>query len=120
MANLTYELIGKRLKAARKTMGLKQEQVANFLGVPREYISYYENGTRPIDTISLNKLADLYGYSLSYFLKVDHHQGPFNVFLALRADGLDEDDLKTIAWAKRFVMDFNSIKQLLEDSNAST
>jgi len=91
MANLTYELIGKRLKAARKTMGLKQEQVANFLGVPREYISYYENGTRPIDTISLNKLADLYGYSLSY-----------------------------LAWAKRFVMDFNSIKQLLEDSNAST
>ncbi|AVX31764.1 helix-turn-helix domain-containing protein [Carboxydocella sp. JDF658] len=115
MSDLTYELIGQRLKTARELSGLTQSQVANYLGIRRENISYYENGTRPIDTITLSKLADLYGYSLSYFLKSEKEEDISSLSVAFRTEELSNEDLKVLAWAKRFARNLSSIKQLLEE-----
>ena len=60
--------IGGRLKAVRVSLGFTQEQVAKYLGTKREIISYIETGTRSINTVTLQKLADLYGYRFSYFI----------------------------------------------------
>lgn len=112
--SLTYELIGQRLKAAREQLGLKQNQVGEYLNVKREIISYYETGARPIDTITLSKLSNLYGYSLSYFLGTEDNAKNQMVAAAFRAQDLSPDDLKTIGWVKRFTLNLSSINKMLE------
>lgn len=58
--------LGARLKKARESKGLIQQQVADKLGVSNGAISGYERGYRDPDTDMLNKLADLYEVSLDW------------------------------------------------------
>lgn len=100
----TLQKLGERLRQARERAGLTQDEVANFLETSRGQISYYENGRREIDLTSLMKLAALYGYSVHYFLDepIKSSERDEELLIAFRADGLDGDDLETIAWIKRF------------------
>jgi len=66
---LSFELIGKRLKEARESLGLSQEEVAKALGLPRPAVSKIESGNRKVSSIELVKLAGLYGRPLSFFLE---------------------------------------------------
>ena len=52
--------IGKCLQSVREATGFTQEQVAKYLDTKREIISYIETGARPVNTLMLRKLADLY------------------------------------------------------------
>lgn len=60
--------IGGRLKAARAAIGLKQEDVATALGVPRTAVVSIEAGTRKITATELDRLATLYRRSLDWIL----------------------------------------------------
>ena len=48
------------LAAWRKEKGLKQEQVANILGVDKSTIHRWETGKRAVDINDLNRLAAVY------------------------------------------------------------
>ena len=109
----TYERIGVRLKEARERAGLTQEQAARASGMVREQLSYYENGHRMIDLIGLKKLADLYGYAVSYFLEEDSHQAGDELALAFRAGEIAEEDLETMAWVQRFTRNLAELDHLL-------
>lgn len=63
--------IGKKLKAARQSSGLTQEQVAERLFVSRQTISNWENEKTYPDIVSVVKLSDLYSISLDELLKGD-------------------------------------------------
>ena len=116
MTELTYTQIGKKLKKARELSGLTQAQVASFLDTQRENISYYENGKRHIDTVTLKQLSDLYGYTLSYFLeKDDLGYNPVVSSTFRTSDHLSAEDLSIISWAKKFAMNLDSLKRLLEE-----
>ncbi|MGE5604552.1 MAG: helix-turn-helix domain-containing protein [Bacteroidota bacterium] len=106
----TYKDIGMRLKDARSRSGLTQDQVAKYLGVAREMISYYENATREIDLVSLQKLADLYGYTIKHFL-AEPENG--EITIAFRADELDENDLEVVAWVQRVAKNLRELNDLL-------
>lgn len=112
-----YESIGKRLKEARERAGLTQEQAANSTGLVREQLSYYENGRRVIDLICLQKLADLYGYAVSYFLEDEPNGIGDELALAFRAGEIAEEDLETMAWAQRFTRNLAELDQLLAGVN---
>ncbi|BAU16106.1 helix-turn-helix domain-containing protein (plasmid) [Leptolyngbya sp. NIES-3755] len=62
-----YQAFLQRLKAARRTAGLTQQEVATCLNVPQSYVSKCESGERRIDVIELTKFAALYQQSLDYF-----------------------------------------------------
>jgi transcriptional regulator with XRE-family HTH domain len=106
--------IGGRLKAVRVFLGFTQEQVANYLGTKREMISYIETGTRPINTITLQKLADLYGYRLSYFIDEKIRDRAPAVSMAFRVHDLSDKDLTTIAQVKKIAMNLDQVYSLLE------
>jgi transcriptional regulator with XRE-family HTH domain len=57
-----------RLKKARLEAGLTQTQVAKKLGCTQSWISKIELGELRVEAIWLNRLAKLYGKSVSYFL----------------------------------------------------
>jgi transcriptional regulator with XRE-family HTH domain len=107
--------IGERLRAVRRSSGFTQEQVANYLGVKRESISYLETGERSASTVMLRRLADLYGYRLSYFLdEAVKEEGP-QVAVAFRVADLSADDLPVIAQARRIASNLDSLYRLLGD-----
>lgn len=58
----------KRLKKARMDAGLTQVEVADKLGCSQSWVSKVELGELRVEAIWLNKLAKLYGKTVSYFL----------------------------------------------------
>jgi transcriptional regulator with XRE-family HTH domain len=75
--------IGTKLKNARQSAQLTQEQVADALGVSRQTISNWENSKTYPDIVSVVKLSDLYNISLDLLLK---EEKPVSSYL----DYLDE------------------------------
>ena len=63
--------LGERLREARKYLGLKQEEVAAFLDVPRTALGDIESGQRKVEAIELTRLAKLYKQSVGYFTGED-------------------------------------------------
>ncbi len=109
-----YELIGERLKQARERAGLTQDQVAKSLGVLREQVSYFENGRREIDLVTLFRLADLYGYSAAHFLLGQRARPGEDLSIAFRAGELGEEDLEVVAWVQRFARNLALLDELLQ------
>ena len=63
--------LGERLREARKYLGLKQEEVAAYLKIPRTGLTDIENGQRRVEAIELARLARLYRQSVGYFTGED-------------------------------------------------
>ncbi|MBQ9939201.1 MAG: helix-turn-helix transcriptional regulator [Oscillospiraceae bacterium] len=57
------EIIGKQIASMRKEKGIKQEEIANYVGVSAQAVSKWENGGIP-DTELLPKIADFFGVSI--------------------------------------------------------
>ena len=56
-AEVERQVLGERLKEAREYVGLKQDDVAKKLGIPRSALSNIEAGSRKVDAIELAQLA---------------------------------------------------------------
>lgn len=56
--------LGNRLKEAREYRGFSQEEVSEYLKLPRSAISLIESGDRKLDILELKKLAKLYQCSI--------------------------------------------------------
>lgn len=65
--------IGSKLRQARLSKELTQEQVGESIGVSRQTISNWETGKSLPDVVSVIKLSDLYGISLDELLKGDQN-----------------------------------------------
>ena len=105
--------IGKCLQSVRETTGFTQEQVAKYLDTKREIISYIETGARPVNTLMLRKLADLYGYKFSYFVDESVREGSPQVSMAFRVSDLSDSDLPIIAQVKKIALNLDSLYNLL-------
>lgn len=57
-----------RLKELRKQKGLKQKDLAGFIGVSQSTLSEWESEKYQIDNDNLFKLADYFGVSVDYLL----------------------------------------------------
>lgn len=87
--------LGMRLKEAREYLGFSQEEVANFLSVPRTAVSNVETGLRKIDALELKKLASLYKRPVSHFTGDDVQHADLGAdvaHLARKAAELSPDD----------------------------
>ena len=72
------------LKKLRKSKGLTQSELAQFIGITQNSYSYWENDKVKIDNASILKLADFFGVS------VDNLLGREDFTPAERAAGLSE------------------------------
>ncbi|BBB11076.1 MULTISPECIES: helix-turn-helix transcriptional regulator [Pseudomonadota] len=87
--------LGDRLREARKYLGLKQEEVAAYLKIPRTALTDIENGQRRVEAIELTRLARLYRQSVAYFTGEDEASAslPADVaHLARRVAALSTED----------------------------
>lgn len=79
---MEYELIGKRVKKARKDKGITQEKFAEELGVSVSFISQVETGEKKFNLARISEVSKILERPISYF--VDGYEGK------------SEDDLKEV------------------------
>ncbi len=87
--------LGDRLREARKYLGLKQEEVATYLKIPRTALTDIESGQRRVEAIELTRLAKLYRQPVGYFTGEDEASASLPVdvaHLARQAVGLSQQD----------------------------
>lgn len=60
--------VGQRLRSARETLGLTQEDVASALGIPRTSVISMEAGKRNVTALELRRLARLYRRRVTWIL----------------------------------------------------
>ena len=114
MANSMLELIGIKLQEARKKSGLTQSQVAKLIGINKAQLSYYETAAREINLNILEKLANLYGYRIDYFVTDGEVKEP-EIQIAFRGEKLCNEDLKTITWTKTFLNNLCEMNDLIKE-----
>ena len=87
--------LGDRLREARKYLGLKKEEVANYLKIPRTALTDIEGGQRRVEAIELTRLAKLYRQPVAYFTGEDEAAASLPVdvaHLARQVAGLSQQD----------------------------
>lgn len=110
--------IGKNLQVLRKKLGFTQDQVAEYLHINREELSYYETGSRTMPTTLMSPLANLYGVDEYDFYEENLDLASVNLALAFRAENIKPSDLGQIAKFKKIVRNYLTMKSLLEDESA--
>ncbi len=63
--------LGRKLREARRARSIKQQQVADYLGIERSTYSYYETGKSLPPIPALYKLSKLFDISADELIKPD-------------------------------------------------
>jgi transcriptional regulator with XRE-family HTH domain len=114
------DFAGSNISALRSKLALTQLQLADYLGIKRENISYYETGNREIPVEHLEKLADLFGVELYDLLESDLTNQKANLAFAFRADQIDEKDLENISRFKKIVKNYIKMKEFMSSNEKQT
>lgn len=107
--------IYEKLKQMREKSGLRQGQIAEFLGVTQTFISKVETGERKLTLEQLERLVNLYGYSLASFSGTQAETK--SIQFAYRAQEVSQEDLKVIAEIGRIAINGRFMAELLEDAD---
>ncbi len=107
--------IHEKLRSMREQTGFRQGQIAEFLGVTQTFISKVETGERKLTVDQLEKLVNLYGYSLTVFIDIPEDAHPIR--FAFRAQDVSQEDLKIIADIGKIAINSRFMKKILEEAD---
>lgn len=107
--------IYEKLKLMREQSGLRQGQIAAYLGVTQTFISKVETGERNLTVDQLENLVNLYGYSLSTFADAETDASPIR--FAYRAGDVNQEDLEAIADIGKIAINSRFMAKMLEEAN---
>ena len=107
--------IYEKLKMMREKAGLRQGQIADYLGVTQTFISKVETGERNLTVDQLESVVNLYGYSLATF--ADSVEDAHPIQFAFRAQDVSQEDLRIIADIGKIAINSRFMAKALEDSN---
>lgn len=103
--------IAERLKQTREYLGLSQQTVAEYVGIPRAAVSSIESGKRRVDTLELEKFSKLYKYPVNYFYGEDTEDEKTVQLLARTAKDLKETDREQVLRFAQFLKNMGSSNQ---------
>lgn len=104
--------IGKNIKLFREKSGVSQEDIADYCGIKREILSYYENEKREVSLLHLDKIAEFLNIDLGAFLEENPSEIHPDFALAFRANELTSSDRSQIAYFKRIVKNYLKMKTI--------
>jgi len=105
-------ILGENIKRYRVHNSFIQQELAEFLGCPREMISYYENGSRAPGVDVLLKISDLFGVELAELFEESQEIVDENLVLAFRRDENNLENLDAIASFKRIIKNYMKMERL--------
>lgn len=103
-----------RLRDAREYLGMSQDEVAAAIKLYRPAITNIESGSRKVEAIELDQLAQLYGRTVTYFLsgeQPDQTSSESVAFYARTLTGLSEKDLTEVARFAEFLRTSSASKK---------
>lgn len=104
-------IIGENIKTLREQSGFTQSNLAKYLNVDQSLISKIEKNERSMTSDMLDKLSALFGVAIE---SLNQDTIPSTrISFALRASGINEDDLKTISAINRIALNLNFMTHLL-------
>jgi transcriptional regulator with XRE-family HTH domain len=106
------EVIGRNIGAYRKKSGYTQDHIANFIGTDRSTVSKYESNEREISMVNMEKLANLFGIELEDLLEENPTHQSAGLAFAFRSDGIDQDDMVSIAAFQKVVKNYLRMKDI--------
>ncbi|HEY0091686.1 MAG TPA: helix-turn-helix transcriptional regulator, partial [Flavobacterium sp.] len=86
--------------------------LADFLGIKREMISFFETGDREPPLEVLEKLSDLFGVDLDVFFIDNVEEALAEVVFAFRKDDLEDGDMAAMADFGKIVKNYLKINNL--------
>ncbi len=104
------QILAENIKRYRIRLGISQEALADYLGIHREEVSYYENGRRNIPQKSISGMAKLFGVDECVLFEENMEVSSLNLAFAFRADELNRNDLEAIAFFKKMAMNYLKMK----------
>lgn len=107
---------GERMLAIRKERKLRQEDVANAVGITRASLSYYENGERTIGADVLFRICRFYNVSADYILGLKEEEPEIDLIKIMRKTGLSEKSLTNLLNLENSMDTVNSILENLKVS----
>lgn len=107
------EIIGQNILHFRNAIGLSQEDFAEYLGVARPMVSYFESGSRRIPADIITKAAKLFGVEEHDLFEADPDIRSAHLSFAFRAERLSAADLNQIADFKKIVLNYLGMKQAI-------
>ncbi|MDO8885826.1 helix-turn-helix transcriptional regulator [Candidatus Oleimmundimicrobium sp.] len=106
-------LINRRLKEARGSMGMTQEEVAQALGIRRPAVAEIEGGKRKVSSIELVAFADLFGLDISFFVAEELPERlPVNMLARKESALLGSVDKIAIAKFKKLQENYKMLKDV--------
>jgi transcriptional regulator with XRE-family HTH domain len=103
-------IIGKNVKVLREKAKLTQEQLADYLGVDQNFVSFCENGERNFSTETIEKVSELFGCPSNLLLQEEILTDTFD-FAFHTLDG-QQMDLKTIVAINRITLNLLEMQRL--------
>jgi transcriptional regulator with XRE-family HTH domain len=103
--------IGEKFKALRKSSTFSQKQIAEFLHCDQSMISKIENNERSLSVDDLEKIANLFGRSLDYFLNDDSNKA---LTISYRSTVITPEDMDGIAKINRIALNIRDMLSLLK------
>jgi len=100
------------IKGLREKYRYTQDKLAEYLGIKREMISFYENEGREIPLEVLEKMSDLFGVELDVFFVDNVDDALAEVVFAFRKDDMDNDDMDNMAAFGKIVKNYLKINNL--------
>uniref|UniRef100_UPI003F4954DA helix-turn-helix domain-containing protein n=1 Tax=Paenarthrobacter ureafaciens TaxID=37931 RepID=UPI003F4954DA len=71
MSDSELQVVASRIREARESLGLTQEEVSGALGIPRTSVNAMEAGKRGVSALELRRLARLYRRRVEWLLGED-------------------------------------------------
>jgi len=95
------QIVGQRLRTARETLGLTQDDVAGVMGMPRTSVIAMEAGKRNVTALELRRLARLYRRNVQWLLgEEDDEAAVDNALYRATAELSDEDKEQVLRFAQ--------------------
>ncbi|MER7924102.1 helix-turn-helix domain-containing protein [Streptomyces sp. NPDC096057] len=95
--------VGRRLRTARETLGLTQDDVASALGVPRTSVTAMESGQRNVTALELRRLARLYRRTVHWLLGEEEEDAAVDNALYRATAELSENDKEQVLRFAQFL-----------------
>jgi len=108
-------MIGENLKAFREACGCTQQEAADFLGILREQISYFEIGQRVPSAPQLLQLCNFYGVDLEDCYEDSPEGAGKAMVFAFRKDSFTPEDRESLASFRKIIKNFIKLKRIASE-----
>ena len=111
IVRMREDIKSNRLKELRTESKITQAQLADYLGVDQSMVTKLENGSRKLNVTLIDKICNLFGCTQKYLTGEDDRYIPLS--FSFRANGLEKDDLESIAAVNKIIMNIRFMNEIL-------